>query len=57
MARHTINNKHGNPTEYFWTDKHAADPEKVTVFRQTETGIKKMTGVHYDSKTGKIVKQ
>ena len=57
MARHTINNKHGNPTEYFWTDKHADNPEKVTVFRQTETGIKKMTGVHYDSKAGKIVKQ
>jgi hypothetical protein len=57
MARHTINNKHGRPTEYFWTDKHADNPEKVTVFRQTETGIKKMTGVHFDSKTGKIIKQ
>lgn len=57
MARHPINNKHGNPTEYFWTDKHADNPEKVTVFRQTESGIKKMTGVHYDSKTGKIIKQ
>ena len=57
MARHTINNKHGNPTEYFWTDKHAADPERVTVFRKTETGIKKMTGVHYDSKAGKIIRK
>lgn len=57
MARHPINNKHGNPTEYFWTDKHADNPEKVTVFRQTESGIKKMTGVHYDSKAGKIIKQ
>ena len=57
MARHTINNKHGKPTDYFWTDKHAADPENVPVFRQTEGGIKKMTGVHFDSKAGKIVKE
>jgi hypothetical protein len=57
MARHPIPNKHGKATDYFWTDKHAADPERVTVFRQTETGIKKVTGVHFDSKAGKIVKQ
>jgi hypothetical protein len=57
MARHPISNKHGKPTEYFWSDKHAVDPERAIVFRQTEAGIKKVTGVHYDSKNGKIVKQ
>jgi len=57
MARHTILNKHGHATEYFWSDKHATDPERVTVFRKTETGVKKMTGVHFDSKSGKIIKQ
>ena len=57
MARHPINNKHGQPTDYFWTDKHATDPKRVTVFRKTEAGIKKMTGVHYDSQNGRIVKQ
>jgi hypothetical protein len=57
MARHTINNKHGKPTEYFWNDKNAADPERATVFRKTETGVKKVTGVHFDSKTGRIVKE
>ena len=57
MARHPITNKHGKPTDYFWSDKHAADPERATVFRQTTDGVKKITGVHFDSKTGKIVKQ
>jgi hypothetical protein len=57
MARHPILNKHGKPTEYFWTDKHALDPERATVFRKTESGVKKMTGVHFDSKSGKIIKQ
>ena len=56
MARHPIN-KHGKPTEYFWTDKHADNPERATVFRQTDSGVKKMTGVHFDSKSGKIVKE
>ena len=55
--RHPINDKNGKPTEYFWTDKHAVDPERVTVFRKTEAGIKKMRGVTFDSKAGRIVKQ
>ena len=57
MARHPISDKNGKTTNYFWSDEHAADPKKATVFRQTESGIKKMTGVHFDAKAGRIVKQ
>jgi hypothetical protein len=57
MARHPISDKHGKPTDYFWSDKHANDPEKALVFRQTEAGVKKMNGVHFDTKSGKMVKQ
>ncbi len=57
MARHTITNKHGQATEYFWTDKYAKDPERAWVFRQTESGVKKMTGVHFDTKAGRLVKE
>ena len=57
MARHPINNKHGQQTEYYWQDEHATDPSRATVFRETENGVKKMRGVHFDSKTGKIVKE
>ena len=57
MARHPITDKNGKSTEYFWSDKHAADPQRATVFRKTEEGIKKIRGVHFDSKAGKIVKQ
>jgi hypothetical protein len=57
MAHHPITDKNGKPTEYFWSDDQATDPSKATVFRKTETGdIKKMTGVTFDSKAGKIVK-
>ena len=57
MARQPITNKHGTPTEYFWTDKHADNPERAIVFRKTETGVKKMNGVHFDAKSGKMVKE
>ena len=57
MARHTIHNKQGKPTDYYWSDKHATDPSRATVFRKTEEGIKKMRGVHFDCKTGKMVKE
>ena len=57
MARHPISDKNGKPTEYFWSDKHATAPERVTVFRKTEEGVKKMRGVIFDSKAGRIVKQ
>ena len=57
MARHPISDKNGKPTEYFWSDKHATDPQKVTVFRKTEEGVKKIRGVTFDSKAGRIVKQ
>lgn len=57
MARHTITNKHGKATDYFWSDKYAEDPKRATVFRQTESGVKKMTGVHFDTVTGKLVRE
>lgn len=57
MARHPITNKHGQTTEYFWADEHAKNPEQATVFRQTEAGIKKIRGVVFDAKNGRIVKQ
>ena len=55
--RHPIKDKHGKQTDYFWSDKHADDPKRATVFRKTVDGIKKMRGVLFDSKAGKIVKQ
>lgn len=58
MARHPISDKNGKETEFFWSDKHATNPNKVTVFRKTIEGlVKKMRGVHFDSKSGKIVKE
>jgi hypothetical protein len=55
MAMHPIK-KNGKETEYFWSDEHASNPERVTVFRKTEEGVKKMTGVAFDSKAGRIIK-
>jgi len=58
MARHVIMNKHGNPTTYFWTDKHVNDSSEAVVFRKAgDESVKKMRGVYFDCKAGKVVKQ
>lgn len=57
MARHPITDKNGKTTQYFWSDEHASNPEQAVVFRKTEEGVKKMRGVVFDSKAGRIVKQ
>jgi hypothetical protein len=57
MARHPINDKNGKATEYYWNDKHSADPEKASVFKKAVDGVvKKMKGVTFNSKSGKITK-
>lgn len=48
MARTRIFKKDGTPTPFFWTDKDGKAPTEKTVFKKTETGVKRMKGVHFD---------
>lgn len=58
MARHIITNKHGNPTTYFWTDKHVNQASEAVIFRKLEDeSVKKVRGAYFDCKAGKVVKQ
>jgi hypothetical protein len=43
-----IYKKDGTPTQFYWTDKDGKDPAHKTVFKKTETGVKRMKGVHFD---------
>lgn len=54
MTRHVIQNPAGQPSPYFWTDEHGTDAEHRVVFKDSPKGLKKMTGVHYDSVAKKI---
>jgi hypothetical protein len=48
MARTRIFKKDGKPTPFFWTDKDGKALTEKTVFKKTETGVKRMKGVHFD---------
>lgn len=47
----------GTPTQFFWSDRDGGPKTHQTVYKQTDTGIKRMTGVHYDATTNKFVKE
>jgi hypothetical protein len=56
MDRIKICKKDGTPTHYFWVDKDGADRTQQTVYKQTNDGVKKMTGVHFNAVTNEIQK-
>jgi len=49
--------KDGTPTQYFWADKEGADRTNQTVYKQTDEGVKRMTGVHFDVTKNRMVKE
>jgi hypothetical protein len=57
MARTRIFKKDGTPTPFFWTDKDGKAPTEKTVFKKTDTGVKRMKGVHFDVKKNVFCKQ
>jgi hypothetical protein len=40
----------------FWTDTDGADQARQTVYKQTESGVKKMKGVTYDVSANQVNK-
>lgn len=56
MSRIRITKKDGTPTQYFWSSKETGEASVRTVYKQTEQGVKRMKGVHFDAKTKRIVK-
>ena len=55
--RFPIFKKDGTKTPFFWSDRDGANKEHQTVYKRTEDGIKRMTGVYYDVKKNEFVKQ
>ena len=49
--------KDGSPTQFFWSDKDGGEQPQQTVYKKTDTGIKRMTGVHFDVKRNEFVKE
>lgn len=49
MAKIKITKKDGTPTPYFWSNRDVTDRTHLTVYKQTDKGVKRMTGVHFDA--------
>ena len=56
MARTRIVKKDGSPTPFFWSDKDGTDRERKTVYKQTESGVKRIKGVYFNAVTNRIRK-
>jgi hypothetical protein len=57
MARFKIAKRDGTPTPYFWSDKDSSELSQKTVYKKTTDGVKRMRGVHYDTKNLKMNKE
>jgi len=49
MARVKIVRPKGSPSPYFWKTDEEGDKERLTVFKNTSDGVKRMRGVYFDS--------
>lgn len=49
--------KDGSPTPFFWSDRDGGPKTHQTVYKQTDDGIKRMTGVHFDAVKNEFVKE
>ena len=57
MARKIkIFKKDGTATPFFWSDRDGEDRTTLTVYKQTDDGIKRMTGVHFDATKNAFIK-
>lgn len=48
--------KNGAPTPFFWSDRDGGPKSNQTLYKQTEDGVKRMTGVHFDAVKNVVVK-
>jgi hypothetical protein len=56
MAKIRIAKKDGTPSQYFWSDTEKSDKSQRTVYKKTDDGVKRMTGVHFDATRMRLVR-
>ena len=57
MAKVRIIRKNGAPTPYFWSDRGEGDHTHETIYKQTESGVKRMKGVYFNAVTKRVHKE
>jgi hypothetical protein len=56
MKKIPILKKDGTPTHFFYNDAEQTDRARQTVYKQTESGVKRMKGVTYDVSANRVNK-
>jgi hypothetical protein len=56
MAKVKITRKDGSPSPYFWSDEDGTEEKRKTVYKQTDEGVKRMKGVHFDAVANRLRK-
>ncbi len=56
MAKIRILTKSGAPSRFFWMDRDSGDRTSETVYHETEDGVKRIRGVHYNAVTNRLRK-
>lgn len=54
MTKVKIYKKDGTATPYFWSEDDGTDRTRQTVYKQTDEGVKRMRGVHFDAVKNRI---
>jgi hypothetical protein len=49
--------KDGSPSRFFWSDKDGNAMTNRTVYKETEKGVKRMKGVHFNAVTKRMIKE
>lgn len=56
MAKIRIMKKDGTPSRFFWLDRDGGDRTNETLYRETEDGVKRIRGVHFNAVTNRVRK-
>ena len=57
MAKVRIQKKDGSATPYYWSSSDAGAPTRVTVYKQTAAGVRRMKGVTFNTVTNRMRRQ
>ena len=57
MAKVRIYKKDGTPTQYFWSNRDSGDRTHEAVYKQTDSGVKRMKNVYFNVVTNRLLKK
>jgi hypothetical protein len=57
VAKVSIQKKDGSATPYYWSSSDEGAPTRVTVYKRTADGLRRMKGVTFNTVTNRMRRQ